>query len=395
MSENDIVICSAARTAISKFGGALKDMRSPDIGAVVVREAVKRAGIEPGQVNEVIMGNVLQGGLGQNPARQSLLKAGIPDTVDAFTVNKVCGSGMKAMISAGQAIRVGDIEIAVAGGMENMDLAPYLIPKARYGYRMNDGKIIDMMVHDGLWDNANDFHMGVTGEIVAERYNVTREDADQLSVDSHNNTAKAIESGAFKDEIVSVEVPQRKGDPIVFDTDEGVRPGTTMESLGRLKPIFKKDGIVTAGNSSQISTGASAMVMMSRKKAGELGIKPMAKIVSYGSAHLAPELLMEAPIPASRRALEKAGMTIDDMDLVEHNEAFASASVAVKKELKIPDEKFNVNGGAVALGHPIGCTGSRIMTTLLYALKHRDLKIGLGTLCLGGGGALAMIIERE
>lgn len=391
----EIVILSAVRTAIGKFNGTLRDFPAQQLGAIVIKEALKRAGIEVNSVDEVIMGNVVSAGLGQNPARQAMIHADLPVSIGATTVNKVCGSGLKSVMMAAQAIKAGDAELIVAGGMENMNRGPYLLANARSGYRLGDGKLIDAMVYDGLWDIYNDFHMGMTGEIIAEKYNVTRQDADEFALRSHQKAAEAIKTGEFKDEIVPVEVPQRKGEPTMFDTDEGVREDTSLEKLAKLKPAFKKDGLVTAGNASQISDGGSAVVVASREKAEGLGCKSMAKIVDYNTGGVKPELVMEAPIPTVRALMEKTGFGIDDVDLFEHNEAFASASVAVSRELGIPLEKFNVHGGAVALGHPIGCSGARVLTTLLYALKQRGLKRGLATLCLGGGNAVAMIVEME
>lgn len=390
---DEIVILSANRTPIGKFGKTLAGIKATDLGGLVVKEAVKRAGIEPTDVEECIMGNVISAGLGQNPARQAAIHGGLPVEIGAFTVNAVCGSGMKSVMLAADAIKAGEYNCIVAGGMESMSRAPYLMPGARFGYTMNDQKVVDSMVHDGLWDIFNDQHMGMTGEIVAERFNVTREDADQLSYESNKKAAAATKSGAFKEEMLPVTVKQKKQE-IVFDYDEGIREDTTMESLGRLRPVFKADGIVTAGNSSQLSDGASALVISSMSWAKEHGIKPLATIEAYGERGVLPEYIMEAPIPTTRHVLKKAGMTIDDIDLFEHNEAFATASCAVKKELNVPDEIFNVNGGAVAMGHPIGCSGARVITSLLYALKNRNKEVGLGTLCLGGGNAVSMIIRR-
>ncbi len=390
----DVVIVSATRTAIGKFGKALSGIKSTDLGAHVVKEALKRSGLEAKDIDECIFGNVLSAGLGQNPARQAAVGGGLPVEIGSFTVNAVCGSGMKAMMLAADAIKAGEYDCIMTGGMESMSNAPYLMPGARWGYRMNDQKVVDSLVHDGLWDIFNDMHMGFTGEIVAERFNVSREDADQLSLESHLKAAKAISEGKFKKEIVPYTTSTKKGD-IVVDTDEGVRADSTMEALAKLKPVFKKDGIVTAGNSSQVSDGASALVVCSRKFAEEHSLKPMASIVAYGERGVQPEYIMEAPIPTTQHVLKKAGMTIDDIDLFEHNEAFASASCAVKKTLNVPDEIFNVNGGAVALGHPIGCSGARVMTTLLYALEDRQKEVGCATLCLGGGNAVTMIVRRE
>ncbi len=390
----DVVIVSATRTAIGKYGKTLAGIKATTLGAHVVREALNRAGLEPTDIDECIMGNVIQAGMGQNPARQAAIGAGLPVEIGSFTVNAVCGSGMKSMMLAADAIKAGEYNCIMTGGMESMSNAPYLMPGARFGYKMNDQKVVDAMVHDGLWDIFNDQHMGFTGEIVAERFNVSREDADQLSVDSHLKAAAAIKAGKFKKEIVPYTIPSKKGD-IIFDTDEGVREDSSMESLGKLKPVFKKDGLVTAGNSSQLSDGASALIVCSRSFADEHGLKPLASIVAYGERGVKPEYIMEAPIPTTEYVLKKAGMTIDDIDLFEHNEAFASASCAVKKHFNVPDEKFNVNGGAVALGHPIGCSGARVMTSLIYAMQDRQADVGLGTLCLGGGNATTMIVRRE
>ncbi len=334
----EIVILSAARTAIGRFNGTLSTFTAPKLGAVAITETVNRAGIEKGSIDEVIMGNVLSAGLGQNPARQAMIHAGLPVGIGAVTVNKVCGSGLKSVMMAASSIKAGDADLVMAGGMENMNGAPYLLYKARYGYRLGEGKLVDAMVFDGLWDIYNDFHMGLTGEIIAEKFNVTREDADSLALRSNQLAAKAISEGKFKEEIVPVEVPQRKKDPIKFEIDEGVRADSSLEKLGKLKPAFKKDGLVTAGNASQISDGAAAVVVASREKAEELGSKPMARIIDYNTGGLAPELVMEAPIPTGRALLEKTGFTVDDIDLFEHNEAFASASCEVQKELNLPVE---------------------------------------------------------
>ena len=390
---DEAVILSAVRTPIGKYGKALAGIKATDLGAIAVKEAVSRAKIQPQDVEECIMGNVISAGLGQNPARQAAIGAGLPVEIGSFTVNAVCGSGMKALMLATDAIKAKEYNVLAVGGMENMSAAPYLLNGARWGYKMNDQTMVDAMVHDGLWDIFNNQHMGFTGEIVAERFNVTREDADRLSMESHLKAAAATKEGRFKDEIIPVTIPSKKGD-IVVDADEGIRADTSMEVLGKLKPVFKKDGLVTAGNSSQLSDGASALIVASRKWAEENGYKPLATIEAYGERGVKPEYIMEAPIPTTRHVLKKAGMTIDDIDLFEHNEAFASASCAVKTELTVPDEIFNVNGGAVALGHPIGCSGARVLTTLLYALINRNKEVGLGTLCLGGGNAVTTIIRR-
>lgn len=389
----DAVIISAARTPIGKYGKSLLGIKSTDLGALTLAEAVKRAGIQTTDVEECIMGNVLSAGLGQNPARQAAIGAGLPEEIGSYTVNAVCASGLKSLMNAADAIKAGEYNVLATGGMENMSNAPYIINGARWGLRMNDQPMVDCMVHDGLWDIFNNQHMGFTGEIVAERFNVTREDADRLSMESNLKAAKAQAEGKFDKEIVPVTIHSKKGDTI-FSKDEGIRPDTTMETLGKLKPVFKKDGIVTAGNSSQLSDGAAACIVTSRSWAEEHGIKPIAEIVAYGERGVKPEYIMEAPIPTTRHVLKKAGMTVDDIDLFEHNEAFASASCAVKKELNVPEEKFNVNGGAVALGHPIGCSGMRVLTSLIYALHDRNKETGLATLCYGGGNAVTMIVRR-
>ncbi len=390
----EVCIVSAVRTPIGRFQGAFSSLSAVDLGTLAVKEAVARAQIDPTDVNEVLMGNVVTSALGQNPARQTLIRAGLPNTIGATTIGKVCGSGLKTVMLAAQAIKVGDAEVIVAGGMENMTNIPYYLTKARAGYRLGDGKVIDGMVFDGLWDIYNDFHMGMTGEIVAEKYGVTREDADKLAYESHQKAIKATNEGKFDDEIIPVEVKGRKGAVTTVTKDEGPRADTSLEVLAKLRPVFKKDGLVTAGNASQISDGASAVVVMSKDKAQEKGLTPLAYIRQYYTSGLAPELVMAAPIPGVKKVLEMGNFTIDDIDLFEHNEAFASASCAVKKECTVPDEKFNVHGGAVALGHPIGCSGTRVLTTLLYALKDKNGHRGLCTLCLGGGNAVTMIVER-
>ncbi len=391
---SEVVIVSGIRTAQGKFAGGLKSFSAPQLGGIVIKEVVKRAGIKPTDVDEAIMGNVVQAGLGQNVARQAAINAGLPYEIGAFHVNKVCGSSLKAVVLATQAIKVGDADCIVAGGMESMSNCPYILDKARYGYRMFDGKLIDSMVHDGLWDVYNDFHMGLTGEIIAERHNITREDCDEFAARSHQKAEKAAANGSFKDEIFPVEIKQKKGDPIIFDKDEGIRKGTTAESLARLKPFFKKDGVVTAGNASQITDGASAVVVMSAGKAKKMGIEPLATIKGYNTSGVKPEYVMEAPIPGVKNLLKKMKLSIDDIDLVEHNEAFSSASIALIKEFGFSKDIFNVHGGAVALGHPIGCSGSRILVTLMHAMKKYDKTRGLATICLGGGNAVSMIIER-
>jgi len=389
----EVVIASAVRTAIGKFGGSLTPMTAQQLGAIVIKEALKRANVKPELVNEVIFGNVLQAGLGQNPARQAAIYAGVPNEVPAFTVNKVCGSGLKCVELAAQSILAGDNDIVVAGGMESMSNAPFVTSgKARWGLRMGDSTLTDVMIKDGLWDAFNQYHMGITSENVAEKFHVTREDQDEVSVRSQERAIAAIKSGAFKEEIVPVTIKTKKGEK-VFDTDEFPREGTTMEVLAKLRPAFKKGGTVTAGNASGLNDGAAALVVMSADKAKELGITPMAKIVSYASAGVDPAIMGIGPIPASRKALAKAGLEVKDMDLIEANEAFAAQFVEVGRELNFDPDKVNVNGGAVALGHPIGASGARILVTLLYALKHRDKKYGLATLCIGGGMGTATVVE--
>ncbi len=390
----EVVIASAVRTPIGTFGGAFKNVSAVKLGTVAAKEAIKRAGINAEQIDEVIFGNVLQAGLGQNVARQVSIHAGIPVEVPSFTVNKVCGSGLKTVALAAQAIRAGEADIILAGGTENMSMAPYVLESNRWGQRMGDSKLVDYMIHDGLWDIFNDYHMGITAENVAEKWNISREEQDAFALQSQNRAEKAIKEGRFKDEIVPVEIPQRKGDPIVVDTDEHPRFGTTAEALAKLRPAFKKDGTVTAGNASGINDGAAALIIMSKEKADELGIKPLATIISYASAGVDPSVMGTGPIPASRKALEKAELTIEDVDLVEANEAFAAQSLAVVKDLNLNPEKTNVNGGAIALGHPIGASGARILVTLLYEMDKRDAKNGLATLCIGGGQGIALVVRR-
>ena len=390
---SEAVIVSACRTAQGKMLGGLSSLKATELGAIVVREAIKRAGIEPGMVDEVIMGNVISAGLGQNPARSAQLGGGVPPEKGAMTINKVCGSGMKAAVLATQAIKLGDHDIVVAGGMESMSNGPYILRKARTGYRLGDGKLVDTMIYDGLWDIHNDIHMGQTGELVSEKYGISREEQDKWSVRSHLKAAAATEEGRFAEEIVPVEIPQRKGEPVIFDKDEGIRTDSSVEALGRLKPAFLKGGTVTAGNASQISDGASALVIMSDKKADELGLKPLARIINYATGGREPKWVMLAPIDACRKVMELQGVAMDHYDLVELNEPFAVATIALMRELEVPEEKLNVNGGAVALGHPIGCTGARLITTLIYELKRRGEKNGLAGLCLGGGNAVAISIE--
>jgi acetyl-CoA C-acetyltransferase len=391
----EAVIISAVRTPTGKFQGALKNFSATDLGAMVVRESVKRAGVQPEDVDEVIMGNVIQAGVGQNPARQAALKGGIPFGVSAVTINKVCGSGLKAVMMAAQGAQLGDAEIVVAGGMESMTNAPYLLPKAREGYRLGNGEIVDAMIHDGLWCAFENYHMGNTGEVVAERYQVTRNEQDEYALNSHRKAAAAIKAGKFKDEILAVEIPQKKGDPLIFDTDEPVREDTSLEVLGKLKPAFKKEGgTVTAGNAPGVNDGASALVVTSLERARSLGIEPLARIAAQATSGIQPELVMMAPVEAMQRVVKKAGWSLDEVDLIELNEAFSVQAVAIIKELKLDPKKVNVNGGAVALGHAIGQSGSRLLTTILYEMKRRDVHRGLVALCLGGGNAVAMAIER-
>ena len=390
----EVVIVSAARTPIGSFGGALKGIPTRKLGAIAIKGAVERAGIKPEMVDEVIMGAVLQGGLGQNVARQMTLDAGLPIETPAMTINKVCGSGLRAVELAAQIIKSGDADIIVAGGAENMSATAYALPSARWGARMNNAQMVDMMVNDGLWDAFNGYHMGITAENVAEQWGITREELDEFSVISQNRAEEAIKAGKFKDEIVPVEIPQRKGDPIVFDTDEFPKFGTTIDKVAKLKPAFKKDGIVTAANASGINDAGAAVVVMSKEKAEELGIKPLCTIKSYASAGVDPSIMGVGPIPASQKALAKAGLTIEDIDLVEANEAFAAQSLAVRKDLNLDPEKTNVNGGAIAIGHPIGASGCRILITLIYEMMRRDSKYGLATLCIGGGMGTALIVER-
>jgi len=392
---HEVVIASAVRTAIGTFGGALKDVELIELGAIVIKEALKKAGVKAEEIDEVIMGNVLQGGLGQNTARQSAVKAGVPYEVPSMTINKVCGSGLKSVNLAVQAVKLGDADIIVAGGMENMSKTGYIVEGARWGNRMGNGKITDMMINDGLWDVFNDYHMGITAENIAEQWNLTRKEQDEFSAVSQQRTEEAIKSGKFEDEIVPVEIPQRKKDPIIFKQDEHPRFGTSAEKLAKLRPAFKKDGTVTAGSSSGINDGAAALVIMSKEKADEMGIKPMAKIVSYASGGVDPAIMGTGPIPATRNVLKKAKLKVEDMGLIEANEAFAAQSLVVIKELKFNTDIVNVNGGAIALGHPIGASGARILVTLLHEMKKRDVKYGLATLCIGGGQGAATIVDGE
>ncbi len=390
----EIVIASGVRTPIGSFGGALSKVSAVDMGALVIKEALNRAKVDPALVDEVYMGCVLQAGLGQGVARQASIKAGIPQEVPATTINMLCGSGLKTVSLAAQTIIAGDNDIVVVGGTESMSQAPYVLPKARWGARMGNDQIVDTMVNDGLTDAFHKYHMGITAENLAEKYSLTREDQDKFAAESQNKAERAMKAGKFKDEIVPVEIPQRKGDPVVVDTDEYPKAGVTAESLGKLKPAFKKDGTVTAGNASGINDGAAALVLMTKEKADELGIEPLATLVSYGNAGVDPSIMGIGPVPATQKAFKKAGLTIDDMDLIEANEAFAAQALSVGKDLKWDPSKVNVNGGAIALGHPIGASGARILITLLYEMKRSSAKYGLATLCIGGGMGTAVVVKR-
>ncbi len=397
MSElKDAVIISAARTPTGKFQGALKGFTAPDLGAIAIKEAVKRAGIEPVDVNEVIMGCVVQAGVGQAPARQAALKADLPPEVSALTVNMVCGSGLRAVALASQAVQLGDSEVVVAGGMESMSNIPYAMPGARDGYRMGNQTVTDLMIHDGLWCPFENWHMGNTGELVAEKYEITREEQDSFAFNSHRKAAEAQAEGRFKDEIVPIEIPQKKGEPVILDYDEPVRPDTTVEGLSKLRPAFKKDGgTVTAGNAPGVNDGASAIVVTSAAKAKELGVEPLARVVASATSGIEPKMIMMAPVQGVLNVLEKAGWKMEDVDLFELNEAFSVQALGVMMELGLEMEKVNVNGGAVALGHAIGNSGGRILTTLLYEMKRRDAKKGIAALCLGGGNSVALAVERD
>ncbi|MEJ5300081.1 MAG: acetyl-CoA C-acetyltransferase [Thermodesulforhabdaceae bacterium] len=389
----EAVIVSAVRTPIGNFNGTLSSIGATQLGAIVIEEAIKRAGIPKEEVNEVIMGQVLPCGYGQNPAKQAAVKANMPWEVECLTINKVCGSGLKAVMLAAQAIQVGDADVVVAGGMENMSMAPYYLEKARFGYRMGDAKLIDHMIHDGLWDIVNDFHMGISNELCSEKYGVSREDQDRYAAESYRRSLEAIKAGKFKDEIVPVVIPQKKGDPIVFDTDECPRE-TPYEVLAKMKPAFKEGGVTTAGNASIISDGAAAVVVMAREKAEKLGCKIMATIGAQASAGIDMKYVLVAPIWAIPKCLKKEGIGLGDVDLYEVNEAFSGSTVAVLKELGLDHNKVNVNGGSVALGHPIGASGARVLVTLLYEMIRQDKKFGLASLCLGGGEAVAMVVKR-
>jgi acetyl-CoA C-acetyltransferase len=395
-SFDDVVIISGCRTAVAKFQGSLSDLSAPQLGAIAVREAVKRAGIDPAQVDECIMGNVVSAGLGQNPARQAAIFGGLSPATGAMTINKVCGSGLKSVALAAQAVQTGNSSIVVAGGMESMTNAPYLLPQARKGYRLGNAQIIDSMVHDGLWDIYNDYHMGITGENVAEKYGITREEQDQFALNSHRKALAAMKECRFKSQIVPVEIPAKKkgAPPTIFDKDESPREDTTIEVLRALKPAFKKDGTVTAGNAPGVNDGAAALVVTSAKRAAELGAKPMARIVAQATSGVEPKWVMMAPVGAVRTIWEKTGWKNEDVDLYELNEAFSVQALGVMRELGLNSDQVNVNGGAVAIGHPIGASGARVLVTLIYEMIRRDVKRGIAALCLGGGNAVAMAVER-
>ncbi|HLG16206.1 MAG TPA: acetyl-CoA C-acetyltransferase [Blastocatellia bacterium] len=391
---NDAIILSGARTSVGKLLGQFKDLSAVDLGVIAARAAIERAGVDPKLIDEVIMGNVAQAGNGQNPARQVALRAGLPNTVGALTINKVCGSGLKAVMLAANGIRLGEIGLAVAGGMESMTNAPYLLKGARQGYRLGNGELIDSMISDGLWCTFDDWHMGCTGEVVAERYNVTRAEQDEYALNSHRKAIAAINEGRFDREIAPVEIPQKKGPPLRIRTDEGPREDTTLEALARLKPAFKEGGSVTAGNAPGVNDGAAALVVTSSETARRLERKPMARIVAQATSGVEPKLVMMAPVTAIRKTIERAGWDLADVDLIELNEAFSVQAVAITRELGVDPERLNVNGGAVALGHPIGASGARILVTLLHEMERRDARRGLAALCLGGGNAVAMAVER-
>ena len=390
----DIVIVAATRTAIGKFGGALAKIPAPELGATVIRELLARTKLQPEQISEVILGQVLTAGSGQNPARQALIKAGLPAAIPAMTINKVCGSGLKAVMLAAQAVRCGDAEIIIAGGQENMSASPHVLPGSRDGFRMGDAKLVDTMIVDGLWDVFNQYHMGTTAENVAKQYGISRGQQDEFSVASQNKAEAAQKAGTFKDEIVPVMIPQRKGEPLPFAADEFIKAGTTLESISGLRPAFAKDGSVTAANASGLNDGAAAVVVMSAERAAKLGLKPLAKIKAFASSGVDPSIMGMGPVSASRRCLEKAGWKPADLDLMEINEAFAAQACAVNKEMGWDTSKINVNGGAIALGHPIGASGCRVLVTLLYEMARRDAKKGLASLCIGGGMGVAMAVER-
>ena len=389
------VILSAARTPTGKFQGSLKGMSAPELGAVAIKAAVERAGIKPEEVDEVIMGNVVQAGLGQAPARQAALKAGLPSEVSALTINMVCGSGLRAVALASQAVQLGDADVVVAGGMESMSNIPYALKNARDGFRMGDQTAVDLMIHDGLWCPFENWHMGNTGEVVAQKYEITRGEQDEYAFGSHRKAAEATEGGRFKDEIVPVEIPQKKGDAIVLDADETIRPETTVETLSKLKPAFVKEGTVTAGNAPGVNDGASALVVTTAEKAAELGLEPLGRVVASATSGIEPKMIMMAPVKGVQKVLEKAGWKMEEVDLFELNEAFSVQALGVMKELGLDTSKVNVNGGAVALGHAIGNSGGRVLTTLLYEMKRRGAKKGVAALCLGGGNSVALAVERD
>ncbi|WP_350403724.1 acetyl-CoA C-acetyltransferase [Pseudomonas sp. W17] len=390
----DVVIVAATRTAVGSFQGSLANIPAVDLGAAVIRQLLAQTGIDPAQVDEVLMGQVLTAGAGQNPARQAAIKAGLPHAVPAMTLNKVCGSGLKALHLGAQAIRCGDAEVIIAGGQENMSLSNYVLPGARTGLRMGHSQMVDSMISDGLWDAFNDYHMGITAENLVEKYGISREAQDAFAAASQHKAAAAIEAGRFVDEITPIQIPQRKGEPLTFATDEQPRPGTTAEALAKLKPAFKKDGSVTAGNASALNDGAAAVMLMSASKARALGLPVLAKIAAYANAGVDPAIMGIGPVSATRRCLDKAGWTLDQLDLIEANEAFAAQSLSVAKELEWDASKVNVNGGAIAIGHPIGASGCRVLVTLLHEMIKRDAKKGLATLCIGGGQSVALAIER-
>ncbi len=392
---NNVVLVSAKRTAIGKFGGSLKDINPGELGSVVLKNILAQSGIEKNEVDEVILGNVLSAGHGQNVARQAAIKSGIPNEVPSFCVNKVCGSGLKSVILGAQSIMLGDADVVITGGMESMSMTPYALKKTRWGTKMGNDEIVDLMIYDGLWDTFNDYHMGNTAENIAEKFGITREEQDELSEKSQNKAETAIKAGKFKDEIVPVEIPQRRGDPIIFDTDEFPRFGTTKDTLAKLRPAFKKDGTVTAGNASGVNDGAACILLMSEEKAKEKGLEPLAAIKSYGFSGVAPEIMGTGPIKASQKALERANLSVDDLDLIEANEAFAAQAIAVNRELGLDPDRVNVNGGSIALGHPIGASGARILVTLLHEMQKRDDTYGLATLCIGGGQGISLIVERS
>jgi acetyl-CoA C-acetyltransferase len=390
----EVAVVQALRTPVGSFGGTLKDTPAVDLGALVLRETLKQAGLQPADVDEVIMGNVLQAGLGQNPARQAAVRAGLPYETPCLTINKVCGSGLKAVMLGAQSILLGEAEVVLAGGMENMSRAPYLLHEARFGMRMGHGRAVDSMITDGLWCAFNDIHMGITAENIAEAYRITREEQDAFALASQEKAAAALDSGRFAAEIVPVPIPQRRGEPLLFTVDEFPRRGTTREALARLQPAFKKDGTVTAGNASGINDGAACLLLMTARRAAAAGLTPLAILRSSASAGVDPRIMGTGPIPASRKALKRAGLTMEDMDLIEANEAFAAQALAVARELEFPMEKVNVNGGAIALGHPIGASGARIFVTLLHEMARREARYGLATLCIGGGQGVAVVVER-